>query len=247
MKLCWRYQTLSRGLKSVLGCKFKMASPLDFNDPFDSASVAINMGETCGIEKGYSSVVAESLRGVHIGSTRLLCLSKNKGLSVNGDLLLWSHYADFGKGVRIGIDVDGLGYELVNMRYERNRPIVDLRGCSKEALSHVISSQLNNVYGVKGHAWRYENEIRLCVMLNAITPGVEVSDLGEVFCKIPPSRYRYVDFGPKISIESCLSAATTILQREELRHIKFRRAVMDPNKFKYRYEIFEAQETMVYK
>ena len=75
MKLCWRYQTLSRGLKSVLGCKFKMASPLDFNDPFDSASVAINMGETCGIEKGYSSVVAESLRGVHIGSTRLLCLS----------------------------------------------------------------------------------------------------------------------------------------------------------------------------
>ena len=66
MKLCWRYQTLSRGLKSVLGCKFKMASPLDFNDPFDFDSVANNMGETCDIGKGGSSVVEVSVVGGNV-------------------------------------------------------------------------------------------------------------------------------------------------------------------------------------
>ena len=236
--LCWRYQSLARGLQSVLTCRFRMSNPLDFNDPFESAYPIICNNEG---EELKDSEFANVLRSLQIGVTRVVSLTNDNGLTPGGDLLLWSHYADFGRGVRIGVELSGLNYELLQMKYTQNRPKLSSEECSKVRFAPVA----NQIYGVKGEMWSYENEVRILGRLNLLGNGMDVSNTRDVFCNIPAQHFLYIDFGPKIPYETCLSNAIIVLRRKKFQHIRFRRAIMDRHQFQYLYEDMGVQGIMV--
>lgn len=237
---------LRYGLQSVLSGKFRLANPLRFNDPFESARVVVsNLDPDIRKIYGDESCTAESVTKGIVGMMRFLCLSRDEGLSDNGDVLLWSHYADSGNGIRVGLNVEGLGYELRDVVYGNERPTLDLVGISVNDVHKKLAQIIPSVYSYKGESWSYENEKRICVMLNAIHPRINVSDAGEVYCCFPPNHIMRVDFGAKLSYEECISTALTICARDDLRHVEFRRAVIDRNKFRYYYESINIQKALV--
>ena len=96
----------------------------------------------------------------------IACFSLEKNYKKNEDLLLWSHYADAHRGVRLKFNIlDDVLYifELLNLR----DPILNLRkvNYSKEylALNYIRDSEeLSTIlFSTKSECWEYENEVRI--------------------------------------------------------------------------------------
>ncbi len=120
---------------------------------------------------------------------RAICFSKpNSGKTID-EILLWSHYADKHKGIRIGFEFPDEINERFKVReviYQKNRvEVVFSLGSECPALEALEKSAL-----VKCEVWRYEQEFRLltkttlCIMRN-----------GEYFLTFDREWVRSVDFG----------------------------------------------------
>jgi len=100
---------------------------------------------------------------------QILCFSNPA--TVNDDILMWSHYADKWKGVRLGFDllfenhrpvtyVVTSPYSLSPISYSKTRPIIDLAKIEEIEGDPLYNCFYYDLLHTKSDAWKYECEWR---------------------------------------------------------------------------------------
>jgi Protein of unknown function (DUF2971) len=127
----------------------KSAGNVEAEDWLRKASIA-------GIQDWFPRLVAEPMNALVnwiYGEKGILCLSKN-----NSDLLMWSHYADAGKGFCLEFSSNHTPFNAAKeVRYSQEPPTLD-------AASYVLQgaeTQAEKLFCSKGASWHYEQEWRV--------------------------------------------------------------------------------------
>jgi hypothetical protein len=151
----------SHVLETLRDGELFLSKPSAMNDPFEGL-----------FESPPSQLMSPSeMQKIADRNISFRSFTKFRSEPVEQEILLWSHYADKHKGIRIGfmweiIDFDdsqrrGQGdyYYLEPMCYkkEREKILPVLQRSSPEAMRECVL----NVYKTKGTVWEYEEEIRL--------------------------------------------------------------------------------------
>jgi Protein of unknown function (DUF2971) len=132
---------------------------------------------------------------------RAICFSDPSQVTSHDEILLWSHYANKHKGIRVEFDFpDRLNdkFEIMGITYQFNRVEVVFSLGSHIAEEEAIKA-MNKSAKVKSLAWEYEHEFRLFTKTNACERRIIVDHDGtadvEHFLGFQHEWVRTVDFG----------------------------------------------------
>ena len=223
--LLYKYMPWKYWFDSVLMGQFKMTRPDAFNDPFDCINAVCGWLPDSVVEEAVDCLYTQDedfqsretfkklFLQVYPGHVKdadyhrellsslclILCFAGVDGLSEEADLLMWSHYADSAKGVRITFDIpeDGGAYALERVCYSKEIPVYDLsKGqhyCSRDDFVGVYRQWIIT----KGLAWKYENEVRLILHTPDMDAHRVVHNGVECF-KMPQAWIKEVTFGSEV-------------------------------------------------
>lgn len=207
----YKYLPLDEGsLKTLTEGTIKFTCPLAFNDPFDcmpyyETSRIHKLNEhhpdllkAIGDSKGLSPakriqqkgpIFSKLKRGLENGSfarkimadVGVVSLSKN-ALSI----LMWSHYADFHKGMVLEFRIPFMGIEA-DAKYNVNRllpfPVDYLPDRPRLDLSEVTKfDSVKKLVLTKSEIWKYEDEER--VIDHTRPPGIYSYNRDEILCTV---------------------------------------------------------------
>ncbi len=115
------------------------------------------------------------------------------------DTLLWSHYADSCRGIRIGVLFPSDGpYVIRPIKYVKRLPALDFKkltalDCDSDEFDNLLRDYHGKMICSKHVAWKYEQEFRL--ITNVYGTNVTQNAKGLWFAKIPLQYIKSVDFG----------------------------------------------------
>jgi len=159
--------------------------------PSTIAEMAANFGKNCELS-------FERRREIIDQELRALCFSDSAKMDMLDEILLWSHYANRHKGIRVGFEfpaVDKPAFQISEILYQKNRVVVDF---SFEAQFEAVQDALYKSASTKSIAWEYEHEVRLFIKTESCEPReikTETSVVLEHFLPFDPSWVKSVDFG----------------------------------------------------
>lgn len=229
-KLLYHYSSLRFGESDLLKRHFKLSAPGGFNDPLDTVGCykrypteeaffkyfadmlfkdEVQEMRDCGcsnktIWREYRRYVTSAYSGLMLSRNPLaqnlmmsFCGVENNVIS---DALLWAHYADGGKGMRIGMKFsEDDGYDIRPITYVGRMPSLDFHELTKldpsgSDFSEKLSEYHRDMIWSKHKAWKYEHEYRLST--NTAERGyVEQNENEMWFVKFQIERVQTVDFG----------------------------------------------------
>jgi hypothetical protein len=170
-------------------------------DPFSAFSPQLAVTKcsdsemTRGIKQRYSEIRKEYLKAWNRDRDNYFLaasFSDTSKMDPKEDILMWSHYANSHRGLRLGFEIhptDTKYYKVEAVMYETERTSIELgRGLDENAKLLLAS------YTRKSKAWEYEKEHRLLVRLEKCeTKLVKGKELH--FFSYPQAWVRSVDFG----------------------------------------------------
>lgn len=169
---------------------------------------------------------------------------------LNTDVLLWSHYADNCKGIRIGFQFpDECPYDICQIAYTKQMPSVDFAKLTRcEVMSNQFNKMLHDYHGrmicTKHAAWKYEQEYRLITNVHDNKCVVQQDKL--FFVKIPVKYVQTVDFGCRAFGEKKMKADERFLRLAWKLHNTtglnlelFRKAEIQIGRYGYKYVPFK--------
>ena len=164
---------------------------------------------------------------------RLLCFSSEyaKGLD---EILMWSHYSDKHKGMRLHYNSKSLSlpsFDLREIKYASERPPVDYT-IDKGAIE--FRNQLETALFTKSECWTYEKEYRLFIDPNYCTKVI-INHQNVFFAKLPSVSLVRVDLGLRCE-SRYFEDAKHILKDGRFGNISFYKATLNKNDFKIEYE-----------
>lgn len=190
----FKYEPFSaRTLQNLKEQVIYFGSPLNFNDPYDCALTPkikspsdadiARLRQRYGSDQTVPDVTREKFRTMPDEKLRELILrigqkSLQEGITeflsssgvscfseVNDSLLMWSHYADSGKGFCLEFRTDRSPFEkLHQVRYSEEMPEVDVA----PILCDHSRAEIIDLYRTKAEDWSYEKEWR-CIHTKAGT------------------------------------------------------------------------------
>lgn len=88
---------------------------------------------------------------------RIACFSDADRINLSDETLMWAHYGEKGRGVRVCIELDGSDFDLVHVDYKDEPPQIDLGviGTIDE-----LGPFFKKCIWTKHRSWQYENEVR---------------------------------------------------------------------------------------
>lgn len=188
------------------------ASPSQFNDPFDSR-LAITDRIRPLTKEGRRKLndFKEKQQADLENELGIFCLSE-----VNDDILMWSHYADFHRGICLEFQVHDHN-ELHRVEYSNERVVLELEDLL-DPDSEVVLNQLSRLCLVKATQWSYEREWR-CI----VTEGSGVYPL-------PSKMLTGIIFGCKASVSVKKDVVEWV--RASGRRVSFYQATESDEEFK---------------
>ena len=180
--LCYKYMGYERFFRSVnpSGVFIKVSRPAEFNDPYDCTGV-VTGAVSQHLRDAYKDVFVQLLNPVELdlsvkvnGRRMFDCMYRILSLcdsSVNGsagEMLMWSHYADNAKGVRIGIEIDTDQYWLGAVDYDVQLPQLVVSKVNEWKIydDHELKRFLRTCLLTKHKIWNYEQERRVVFSVN---------------------------------------------------------------------------------
>ena len=155
--------------------------------------------------------------------SRVLCFSSSD-IDNSADILMWSHYADHHKGVRIGFDISSSpGFEITEISYRDDRPEIDLY-----ADSAAVQAAVKESLRFKSCAWSYEAEHRVYLFAEQC---FSIADLPHDFVGFKSQDVISIDAGMRFSDISKLA----ILKEKIYKSAKLRKAVMHDSDYAIKY------------
>lgn len=239
---CYRYMDLHWGIDSLLSGWFKVSSPQDFNDPFEC------QGNVCGTppRESLRNFCRGLVRPAHVNEEdvldkvhrdflckfahelrtrkplgdrfRVLCMSSAEETTPDAETLMWGHYADGGKGVRIVIDTDlclSDAWAIQPVTYARNAelPLYDLSQLKDFPRDSSLVEFYARCIFTKGPMWSYENERRLIARKDQLLPsGYKQAANGADLIKLPRESILGIEFGARVTEAEVWAGIERILQ-----------------------------------
>lgn len=180
----------------------------------------------------------------------VMSLVKEKGLKTDADTLMWSHYADNGRGVRVTFDFPprGLFYYTKEVNYAGNVPCFDVSSFDVWMKGESFERYIEKIVCTKGLAWAYENEARMIVPCKLPVIGQEhvlsktVSGTIIKYVCIEYGAIRRVDFGPCVGMNEANGLISDLRQDERTSHIEYFKVDFDPEKYRYKYRRIQCEQ-----
>lgn len=169
--------------------------------------------------------------------SRILCFMDPSNLTNNADQLMWGHYAEGGRGIRIWFDSDKIKSphrQFFRVEYRDERPAKNLAELRSYEINEEWIEFLKQVILSKSKAWEYEHEWRLCISSKADSAEVMEKD-GLEFINIPAQAITRIDFGSKGFDEDTIRIVEELSDMPELAHIKFKVATFSDLNYMYEY------------
>ena len=135
----------------------------------------------------------KSFKGASDEISHFMCFSSEEANDYD-QILMWSHYGDKHKGIRIHFDPTKLRYSyfaLEKISYSETRPELDT---SLNLKGEQFLSQVKNVLSTKSIAWQYEKEYRLFITPKYCHPKI-INGQELRFVKIPIESIIRIDLG----------------------------------------------------
>jgi len=172
---------------------------------------------------------------------RILCfvdLDKSNDLS---DQLMWGHYGNGGRGVRIWFDADKLDLpygKVYPVSYSEKRPLMDLGKLKSHEIDASWNDYLKKVLFTKSLAWEYEAEQRMLISHRVSSDAVYAQGDME-FVLLPQEAILRIDFGPTARIADTISAIGELRSNSSLDHVEFYVANFSENEYRYEYLTYD--------
>ena len=128
------------------------------------------------------------------GSTRIVCFS-NSTINPQDEILLWSHYANMHRGVRVGFEFPTdikFPFKIIKVDYREKRMVIDVsRGLAEQTLGDAIVESAQ----IKSIAWKYEDEYRLMTHPDFCEHRTMPDSKQECFLDFKREWVKSIDFG----------------------------------------------------
>ena len=172
---------------------------------------------------------------------RILCFVDLDKINDLSDQLLWGHYGDGGRGVRIWFDAGKLDLaygKVYPVSYGDKRPLLDLGKLKSHEIDASWRGFLKEVLFTKSLAWAYEAEQRMLVSHRASGDVVCVKD-GVELILLPQEAILRIDFGPSGMIKDTIAAIDELRGIPSLKHVEFYVANFSKDEYKYEYLTYD--------
>lgn len=177
----------------------------------------------------------------------MMCLVMEKGCKPQTDILLWSHYADSGRGVRVTFDLPpkSRAHYMHPITYRKELPTFDAVEMEGWLKGEKFKSFIESLTHTKGEAWEYENEVRMIIprKLPYSLPEdklhirkMDIDGKSLEFIRIDPSVVRRVDFGPRVDKAKAEKLVCDLRKSSEYSHVHFFETMFDDAKYAYQYK-----------
>ena len=152
--------------------------------------------------------------------------------AVPDSILMWSHYADFHRGIMLAIDTDllpsGWLKHLVKVEYRTDRVVMDMKWLPQ---SPGHKEFIRRMMRTKSSAWEYEQEHRLLFKLNGLTQRPLEDGSAGFFVKIPSPAIREVFVGCKCPTD-IEQQVGEVLSSAHLKHVTLKRSAVHDTEFR---------------
>lgn len=249
---CWKYMAFDWGVKSVMDGWFRLSRHYDFNDPLDCSAIMIgDLSEEIKKSLGIDGAerLAEAIRDSNYIKKylRFFCVSEVRTAHLEIENLMWSHYADKARGIRVLLDFNDSWIDenmLTPVEYGTSLPIALLPTLCEKNSEQWTKQYFLKVVNRKSSCWEYEKEHRVAINLNDLqSHKVEVRfSENNVFLKIPHKNIIQVDFGYDADELKIAHIATALRNNALTKDIKLRRAVLKPGEWDYGYRYEEVED-----
>ena len=264
----YKYMSMDAFKKSAVGGQlFLKASRLyEFNDPFEGTGIicgepsiqfAKEWNEYFNLTENGSNNNDETVKGLcrghMIGSwhqakifdswMRVVCFSDVGVSNKVNELLMWSHYADFGRGVRLELELDEMQFHLKDVVYRIDRPKLELEQVKSfsSSIDETLFSFINSCLLSKPLCWQYEHEKRLVEKTDFHhfcyqTPADELKHESEqdLLLKITGESLKEVVVGPKIMNVGKVQDEIKQVRENGFNAVSFKRAIFDQESYGYK-------------
>ncbi len=189
--------------------------------------------------KNFDMVNEESLKNRELvadKNARLICFTDPLGIKPLDEILVWSHYANKHKGIRIGFEFPGgikHPFKIVKVAYQAKRVEIDL---SLGAHTSAVQKALVDSMKVKSKAWEYEQEFRLFTNPHLCEIRTMDDSTLEHFIGFKREWVKSVDFGvrcPKGEIDRIVD----LLKADYSRDVLFHKAEFHKSDYSLEYKI----------
>lgn len=158
---------------------------------------------------------------------RIICFCMPDNIDDGDDILLWSHYADGHKGVKIYFETKDIKIQSTNLfpvTYSVNRPRIDISDPKNDNAENVYKAILKT----KNKSWHYEQEVRW------IISKLECLNIdGNLFIPVSPEAIRRIDMGCRCNkIDRIFSE---LKKNESYKHIKLYKTSVHEYKYSLDY------------
>ena len=229
--LYYKFMSYKRFVESILpgGAFIKVSRPCEFNDPFDCTGGLIGEFNSKVAEEYCNMFYVDALPNFYAASAkahflgqlrtrqffnewfRILSLSDASRLLPNEEFLMWAHYADNARGVRLTLDFSDYSKTVEPVEYVDTAPALNCSSITvMDPMKDVnLRSFLDACLVTKCNCWRYECESRVIFPINykdlrpmSVCDAVKpIAERNFVFA-MPKRMLREVAFGP-----GCLNLA----------------------------------------
>lgn len=183
MSLVYKYMSYDAFLRTVtpVGIYLKVSNPSEFNDPFDCTGTAKGnwskkLVEECRNEFGGHSADAQECLKCEIegrefvgANHRIICFADKHRIEKSGrEKLMWSHYADSCRGVRLCFDAEKIGFDIEPVKYSRKLPTLNFKSMKSDGNGGFVTPKgfYHSCLTVKDVCWNYECEKRAIFAAN---------------------------------------------------------------------------------
>ena len=190
--------------------------------------------------KNYRSLSEIDLREAACRNARCICFTAFD-VEPMDEILLWSHYADSHKGIRIGIEFsieENPVYLMKKIDYQSERIQLDL---TEGIESKIAQDSLKKLTSTKSNAWRYEKEYRLTAPCHKCEKIKDSKGNWIFFFPIPENSVLGVDFGLRCDEKE--KSKITNLVRSEYPSVILRQAEYHKENFELFYKPIDLSPT----
>lgn len=267
--LCYKYMPWEYWFDTILAGRIKASKPSEFNDPFDCVgAIEGRLSEDAAREFADKScekyipldadiakrelakrlikcnaeeLVAEAFANKKYLDIvfRIACFSAVDGISDNADLLMWSHYADKARGVRIAIDIPetSAAYAVERVQYSDKMPVYHLQDESPFLNGYQWNLALRRFVCTKSLAWEYEQEVRL--IFDASGARTDMCAVkGIDFFNVPRGWFKSISFGSEVDWQIAVHHAL-MLRSAGCSEIKFFKAIRSSRAYSLDYKTID--------
>ena len=193
------------------------ASPKDFNDIFDCQAhgtmsnyqfandpILITGDGRIIHYPGNPSTLLDKATKRGVDTCGVCCFSKSYN-----SILMWSHYADYNKGVCFRFDLDKIKINVgfADIIYVKNKPTYDYNNPDENKLKWFF---------YKNRVWKYEREIR-----GLIFPPHPIRNERYRKVKFPKEALKEIIFGANYTDKSTYNEAISLCKEHGFHNVKF--------------------------